>query len=308
MKPSRLAFFNEQDAQQLTSLLETPKLFEQLRALNAGVTIGLRCLGDERARAVQRLAGEGVNVSAWLLLDSQHGYFATPENHEHVVARVESLLRWRDAHRLSLTSLGFDFEPDLRELEVFFKTPFKALRAWAGRSRNRGRRARALDQYGALIQRLRSEGWSIESYQFPLMLEDRAASSAFFQRFTGSLDVEVEREVLMIYSSLLGRFGPGLTEQWTKHHGVRAVAVGSTGGGIDPLPKMTFEQLARDLRLAARACDDVRIFSLEGCVQFGHLERLVNFDWNAPVTLSSAQRVGATSIRTSARLLARLFA
>lgn len=302
----KLSFFNEQDPPHLRALLETPKLFEHLRALNAGVTMGLRCLSAERAHAVRRFTDEGVRVGAWLLLDREHGYFATPENHAHVTARIESLLRWRDAHHLDLTSLGFDFEPDLRELELYFRSPVRALGAWARRSMNRDRRARAMEQYSQLIARLRAEGWSVESYQFPLMLEDRAADSAFFQRFTGALDVDVEREVVMVYSSLLGPFGPGLTEQWTRQ--ARAVAVGSTGGGIDPLPKLSFDELARDLRLAARACDDVRVFSLEGCVQHGYLARLVGFDWRASVTLSSAQRVGASSIRTSARLLARLLA
>ncbi|MBL8911870.1 MAG: hypothetical protein JNM17_14345 [Archangium sp.] len=302
----RLNFFNEQDAPQLRQLLDAPKLFEHLRALKAGVTMGLRCLSDERAHAVRQFTDEGVTVGAWLLVEKQHGYFATPENHEHVTTRIESLLRWRDAHRLDVTSLGFDFEPDLRELEVYFHSPFRALRTWARRSMNRDRRARALDQYTQLIARVRAEGLTVESYQFPLVLEDRAAESAFFQRFTGSLDVNVEREVLMVYSSLLGRFGAGLTEQWTRS--ARAVAVGSTGGGIDPLPKLSFDELARDLRLAARACDDIRIFSLEGCVQHRYLERLVDFDWQVPVTLSSAQRVGAASIRRSARLLARLLA
>lgn len=302
----QLSFFNEQDTPQLTALLGTPKLFEHLRALNAGVTMGLRCLSDERAHAIRRLTDEGIPVGAWLLLDREHGYFATPENHAQVTARVDALLKWKDAHRLPLTTLGFDFEPDLRELEVYFRAPLRALRTWARRSMNRGRRARAMDEYGALINRLRREGWTIESYQFPLMLEDRAAHSAFFQRFTGALDVEVEKEVLMVYSSLLGTFGAGLTEQWTRS--ARAVAVGSTGGGIDPLPKLTFDELARDLRLAARACDDVRIFSLEGCVQHDYLPRLLDFDWRTQVTLSPAQRVGASSIRTSARLLARVLA
>jgi hypothetical protein len=65
--------------------------------------------------------------------------------------------------------------------------------------------------------------------------------------------------------------------------------------------------LARDLRIAARACSDVSVFSLEGCVENGHLERLVDFDWAAPVELPLHQRWGASSIRSSARALARLF-
>ena len=305
MKPTRLSFFNEQDAPELTDLVGDAAVLTQLRALGAQVTMGLRDLSDERAAAVRRLVDEGIPVGAWLLLPREQGYFATYDNAHAVEARVEAVLRWTQRHGLTLTSLGFDFEPDLAELDALFHHPARALAGWARRSRNRPRRERALESYRALISRLQAAGWSIETYQFPLLLEDRAAKSHFLQRFCSSLDVRVEREVLMTYSSLLGPLGPGLVEGWTR--GAGAVAVGSTGGGIDPLPKLSFDELSRDLRLAARVCRDVSIFSLEGCVMHGHLPRLLNFDWSAPVSVPLGQRVGAASIRSSARALARLF-
>ncbi|MDP1823709.1 MAG: hypothetical protein Q8L48_10715 [Archangium sp.] len=305
MKPTRLSFFNEQDSPELTDLVGDAAVLRELQALKAGVTMGLRDLSDERAEAVRRLCGEGVPVGAWLLLPREQGYFATYDNVEAVEARVEAVLRWTERHSLTLTSLGFDFEPDLRELDRLFHHPVRALAGWARRSANRPRRERALESYRALISRLQSAGWSIETYQFPLLLEDRAAGSHFLQRFCSSLDVAVEREVVMTYSSLLGPLGPGLVEGWTRTDG--AVAVGSTGGGVDPLPKLSFDELSRDLRLAARVCRDVSIFSLEGCVMHGHLPRLLDFDWTAPVTVPLRQRVGAASIRGSARALARLF-
>ena len=252
MKPTRLSFFNEQDPPELADLVGDAAVLRELHALKAHVTMGLRDLSDERAAAVQRLAGEGVPVGAWLLLPREQGYFATYDNVEAVEARVEAVLRWVERHRLPITSLGFDFEPDLRELDALFHHPVKALAGWARRSTNRPRRQRALEAYRGLISRLQSAGWSVETYQFPLLLEDRAAGSQFFQRFSSSLDVRVEREVVMAYSSLLGPLGPGLVEGWTRS--TAAVAVGSTGGGVDPLPKLTFEELSRDLRLAARAC------------------------------------------------------
>lgn len=69
-----------------------------------------------------------------------------------------------------------------------------------------------------------------------------------------------------------------------------AVAVGSTGGGVsvgraDRIAPLSWEELARDLRLARRWCDTIAIFSLEGCVREGYLERLRSFDWNAPVDI-----------------------
>lgn len=305
MKPNRLAFFNEQDPPELSALVGDGLLLGHLRALGAQVTMGLRDLSLERAEAVKRLTGEGVPVGAWLLLERQHGYFATHDNAEAVEARVVAFQRWVDAHGLTFSSLGFDFEPDLRELDALFQHPVRALSKWARRSMDRTRRARALTSYRALLERLKAEGWSLESYQFPLLLEDRAADSHFFQRFSSSLDVPVEREVVMAYSSLLGPLGPGLLEGWTRT--VSAIAVGSTGGGVDPLPKLSFDELSRDLRLAARACRDVSIFSLEGCVQQGYLPRLLDFDWDAPVQVALRQRLGASSLRGSARVLARLF-
>jgi hypothetical protein len=304
MKPHRLSFFVELNPPELAALVNDGSTIDHLRALGAQVTIGLRDLSESRARSIQRLSSAGIKVGAWLLLPREQGYFATYDNVSAVEARVEQMLQWTKQHGLTFASLGFDFEPDLRELDRLFHSPTRTVARWARRSTDRLRRERALSSYGSLIRRLQSAGWFIESYQFPLLLEDRAAGSQFFQRLSSSLDVPVQREVMMVYSSLLGPLGPGLAEGWMQ--GNRAVAVGSTGGGVDPLPKLSFDELARDLRLAARACSDVAIFSLEGCVQHGHLARLVDFDWDAPVELPLHQRLGASSIRSSARLLARL--
>lgn len=304
MKPSRLSFFNEQEPSELTGLVARDDVRRELRELNAVVTIGLRDLSDARANAVKTLRDDGVKVSAWLLLPREHGYFATHDNGAEVTARVDEFLRWRERHSLRFERLGFDFEPDIRELDTLFKSPASALRHWAGRSRNRSRREAAVKHYGELISRLSREGVNVESYQFPLLLEDRLAGSHFFQRFSSSLDVPVQSEVVMAYSSLLGPLGPGLLKSWSPH--ARAIAVGSTGGGIDPLPKLSWDEFERDLRVAAQAVREVAVFSLEGTVERDWLPRLRDFDWSAPVTLGRTQRWGAASLRTSARWLARL--
>lgn len=304
MRPERLSFFNEQDPPELTALAEDRTTLARLATLRARVTMGLRDLSDERAKAVHRFSDAGVPVDAWLLLPKERGYFATYDNAELVEARVDEALTWLDAHHLPITSLGFDFEPDLRELDGLFATPARTLGAWAVRSFDRVRRERALERYAALISRVQARGLRVEAYQFPLLLEDRAADSRFFQRFTSALDVPVQREVVMAYTSLLGPLGPGLLERWSRT--APAIAVGSTGGGVDPLPKLTFDEFTRDLRLAARSCRDVSVFSLEGCVQHGWLERLVDFEWDAPVQLPAVQRVGASAAGVFARSLARV--
>ncbi|MFZ5439318.1 MAG: hypothetical protein ACOZQL_04875 [Myxococcota bacterium] len=303
-RPSRLSFFNEQDPPELRELVANGVVRGLLRELDAHVTMGLRDLSDERAAAVKELMAEDIPVGAWLLLERADGYFATLDNVDAVEARVAAFRAWTRRHGLRFTSLGFDFEPDLRDLELLFRRPFRALGAWTRRSFDRSRRAGALRRYTALLQGLAAEGWKLETYQFPLLLDDRQSGSEFFQRLVGALDVPVEREVVMAYASLLGPLGPGLVGEWAR--GARAVAVGSTGGGIDPLPKLSFDELARDLRLAARSCDDVSIFSLEGCVEHGYLPRLVDFDWDAPVELPLSQRAGARALRATASVVARV--
>jgi hypothetical protein len=301
--PGRLSFFNEQDPPELAALARDEVQLGHLRALGARVTMGLRDLSAERAESVQRFTGAGVPVDGWLLLPKEQGYFATYDNVEAVEARVEAALRWVEKYGLEVRSLGFDFEPDLRELEGLFVRPARALGAWGARSFDRVRRERALERYRALVTSLQARGWNVEAYQFPLLLEDRAAGSSFFQRFTSALDLSPGREVVMAYTSLLGPLGPGLLERWSRE--AKAIAVGSTGGGVDPLPKLSFEQFARDLRLAARACRDVSVFSLEGCAERGWLERLRGFDWDARVELSVVQRGGARVLQGVARAVAR---
>lgn len=285
--------------------MSTAGLVEPLRALDATVTVGLRCLSPRRAEVIRSLQSQGVRVSAWLLLEPEQGYFATFDNGEAVSARVETFVKWSELHGLRFERLGLDFEPALAELEGFFVRPGRALWQWVRRARDRSRLDSARRHYRGLVSRLRSAGWKLEGYQFPLLAEDRTARSDFFQRFLSGLDLGDEVEtVLMAYTSLLGPLGPGLLARWSAMPG--GIAVGSTGGGVDPFPKLSWESLSRDLRVAGAGRDEVSVFSLEGCVAQGMLSRLVTFDWNVPAEVPVVQRVGASAAGVVAQLASRL--
>ena len=67
-----------------------------------------------------------------------------------------------------------------------------------------------------------------------------------------------------------------------------SVGIGNTGGGVqiegwDEEPYLTWEDFSTDLRLAWQTGKPVHIFSLEGCVRQGFLDRLITFDWNQAV-------------------------
>ncbi len=60
-----------------------------------------------------------------------------------------------------------------------------------------------------------------------------------------------------------------------------------TGGGVemdgmDQTP-LSWDEFSRDLRLARCSCDDIHVFSLEGCVKQGFIKPLLDFDWDSHV-------------------------
>ena len=90
------------------------------------------------------------------------------------------------------------------------------------------------------------------------------------------------------YNSILPTLGPGLL--WSYGPEAQALAVGTTGGGPDvpghpQFSPLSWEEFARDLRLARHFSDDLFVHSLEGCVWQGYLTRLRSFDWEQPAAL-----------------------
>lgn len=102
----------------------------------------------------------------------------------------------------------------------------------------------------------------------------------------------------MLYSSFIRTLGPGLL--WTYGPEADAIAVGTTGGGPDieghpQMPVLSWEEFARDLRLARHFTDQVYVHSLEGCVWQGFIGRLGTFDHRpeaAAIAIGSALLLG----------------
>jgi hypothetical protein len=61
----------------------------------------------------------------------------------------------------------------------------------------------------------------VENYQFPLIADERQTGSTLLQRLS-LVDVATDREVWMLYSSLMRALGPGLI--WA--YGYQAPAIG----------------------------------------------------------------------------------
>lgn len=297
-----LTFFCELPTKELSALFDGRFLIDDLQTLQATLSLGILDLTDERAKVVQRLNKAGLPVIAWLLLPQEQGYWFNIDNIEHAAARYIQFKAWTSQHDLEWAGIGLDFEMDIRDLKALMKqeqdTAF--LKKMFRRYRNRQRVFHAQHAYQALVDLIHADGYPVESYHLPLLTEERRAHSTVLQRLIGFVDLETDREVLMLYSSFFRPEGNAVL--WSYAPEADSVGVGVTGGGVDieglvDVDPLNWEEFSRDLRYCAMQHKPIHIFSLEGCVEQGFLSKLNDFDWDTPIDSPSTNRVRA--IRTS---------
>jgi hypothetical protein len=284
----RLTFACELDCIRLTELFSDASIFEDLKALEANVLLMLSDFSPERADVVKKLNAARIPVTAIPLLPYEEGYYFTIDNAPRAVERYEEWKKWTAEHGLVWEGVGLDIEPEARFYEQIMENPWGLLPMLLRRLRDTERLRRAKAAYSALINRIHTDAYSVENYQFPIIADERRAKSALLQRLLGLVDVRTDREVWMLYNSFLPALGPGLL--WSYGPEAQALAVGTTGGGPDvpghpQFSPLSWEEFARDLRLARHFSDDLFVHSLEGCVWQGYLTRLRSFDWEQPAAL-----------------------
>ena len=301
-----LTFACELPADRLVSLFDDETVIDHLAALEAKVSLGILELSPERATVVQKLNEAGVPVVAWLLLPKSQGYWFNADNGPKAVARYAAFQLWTAEHGLVWHGIGVDIEPDIHLMESLVAgNVAKVLPRLLSNAFDRARVARAQAIYATLIVQMRLDGYRVESYQIPFIVDERLAGSQLLQRLLGVVDVPSDREVLMAYTSFMRPAGPGLL--WSYGADALAfgggVAVGSTGGGveIDQPQVLTWTELVRDLRLAHHWGDEIFVFSLEGCVERGYLRQLRGLDWDVPIDVPLRQAQTVDVVRRAAR-------
>lgn len=290
--PPSLTFFCELDTPELAALLADGTVIAQLRALGASIRMGIRDLSDTRAEIVRRLNSEGIPLVAWQLLPDDVGYWYNRANAHHAIEHYDAFVRWSRQHNLQWRGIGIDIEPDIRELEAGARHPFRMLARLVKRMFEGKQLRVAQTHFGSLVQRMRADGYPVESYIIPFILDERRAGSTMLQRFTGLVEVAVDCEVPMLYTSFLRPLGVPLL--WSYARTNAATGIGSTGGGVtagglDQVKTLDWAEFSRDLRLAAQHANTIYIFSLEGCVRQDFLPRLLRFDWHVPIKPAFAQ-------------------
>ena len=295
MSHPKLTFFCELPVDELTKLFDGRFVIDDLHALDASLSLGILDLSEERARFVQRLNKAGVPVIAWLLLPEEEGYWFNLDNYKAAAGRYITFKAWTDQHNLKWAGIGLDIEHDIQDLRALREQKEKkeVFKKYLGRFKNKDRVEDGRSAYQALIDLIHADGYDIETYQPPLILEERKAKSTVLQRTAGLVDLESDREVLMLYSSFLRPHGEAAL--WSYAPEADSIGVGSTGGGVDiegmiDLDPLSWEEFSRDLRLCVKQNKPIHIFSLEGCVAQGFLSKLNTFDCGAPVSIPSKGR------------------
>ena len=291
MSLPNLTFFCELQAEDLQALFANPAPLEDLRALQARLSLGILDFSTERAEVVRRLNEAGIPVTAWLLLPEEEGYWFNLDNAAQARARYEAFRGWTSGQGLKWAGVGLDIEPDLREQRQFANSAWPLLGQTFKRIFANRRFSRAQAAYKDLAKMIRSDGFVLETYQLPMIQDERKVHSSLLRRTLGLVDIPADREVWTLYSSLFRPYGIGYL--WSYAPEAQAIGIGSTGGGMssgigDPRP-LTWEEFARDLRLAWYWTDHLYIFSLEGCQRQGFLERLKAFGWDFPIFFPDEQ-------------------
>jgi len=312
-----LTYFVELPAPQLRALFERPGLLPLLQETGASIAMAMLDLSPERREVCAVLNALGIPVTAWLVLDTEAGYWLTADNAHLGHARYRELLAWARATHLRLEAIGLDLETPHDDVREILEQGRAALRRLFLQRRSREALERAAAQYRALCEEIRHDGFRVETYQFPLVLDERRAGSTLLQRTFGFVDVAPDREVLMLYESLLPA---QISEAMVDTYGAdcQAIGVGLTGGGVDLVLEaigqrtLSLERLLTALRRARRYTPHLYVFSLEGCVEAGYLEALCAADLTrkvipTPLALGGAlMRAGLRLALRGGRLLERL--
>ena len=305
-----LTYFTELPARQLAELLAGTGLLDLLSGTGASISMAMLDLDPLRAEVIARLNRAGVAVTAWLVLEEQQGYWLTADNADQAHCRYVLVRDWAAQHELALEAVGLDVEIPLADTLDLLRQGRKALWRLIRGRRSRQELRLAAARYTALLQAITSDGFRSETYQYFFILDDRLARSTLLQRVLGIVDLDADREVLMLYRSAFpGPLGAALVDVFGPEAG--GIGVGITGGGVAHLRdffaarELTLDQLVTELRRARRHCEHVYVFSLEGCVEAGYFAALCAADLSAPPPPRPPLALLAPPARAALRLALR---
>ncbi|MDW8147910.1 MAG: hypothetical protein RMJ48_16660 [Roseiflexaceae bacterium] len=278
----QLFFFCTLSGTALMRLLDRPDVLNLLARHTYSVALALPVFNDEYAAATRMLNAHGIPVVAWLTLPPNEGPAFNLQNYPRAIACYQAFHAWARANGLRFAAVGFNMEPPSRAalLAGWGSAREMMRRLWLARDNALFPAARAA--YLELTAAVRRDGYEVHAYQIPLIADDRRIGTTILQRALDIVDLPADVEVLMCLSETApGRFGGALIAVYGPS--ADALAVGSLSGSEAIL---RWEDLRRDLLLAAAYTDIIYVATLEQCVADGLLERIAALNWGELVRIA----------------------
>ena len=289
-EPPRLTFACDRSTPELATLF-TPQLIADLKELHAGIALSTEDFSPARAQVVQQLNAAGIPMTAWIVLPKEQGYYVNASNARQTAERFAEFDKWTTANGLRWEAVGLDIEPNFSEFSNFHDHKLRVVWAMLKRAVDAKRVQRAREAYLMLIGKIRSRGYSVQTYQLEFIVPERKAHSTLLERILGVVDVRGDDEVLMLYSSFNHKMGAAIISQFGPD--TQTVAVGSTASSGDAAmdkkyPPLDWDEFSRDLLVAHHFSPVIGVYSLEGCVLQGFIPRLKTIDWSRSVVIPAS--------------------
>jgi hypothetical protein len=301
-----ISFFNEMRSDQLVRMFSDSTLIPTLKQLNAEIRMGIMDLTDERAEIVQRLTDNGIPVVAWLLLPEDQGYWFHAGNGDKAIQRYKDTKLWADTHGLKFKGFGLDLELDINNVTLGKKSPGKLAWKMYKRLYDKSIVEDGRKKYASLIAMIKADGYMVESYYASFIKDEVKLNNTALQQISQFLDVKTEREIPMLYSSFMGN-PDGLMKIYGMDENVKYVGIGSTGGGIDPsLPSLSYKELVHDMNIASKFAEELHIFSLEGCVEKGYLQKLLSYKYDPSLKIDPDEVREVRKLQNSFKFLSNI--
>jgi len=279
----KISFFCELQGKEFNELFADSALVQELVKMQASLRIGLHDFSPERTQTIQKLNQAGIPVIAWLLLPEEDGYWFNMYNGVKAEKRYADFKTWTAENQLKWAGIGIDLEPDMNDAKLAISHPWKL--AWKAYKRLYDKNSLKVgrDIYQNIILKMKSDGYVVESYILPYIYEERIVKTTSLQKLLGIVDIETEKEIPMLYTSMLDN--PAIIPVY--HQDKMPVALGSTGGGVViegiELKAISWDKLERDILIASKLTDDIHIFCLETSVKKGFLSKIESIDFDQKV-------------------------
>lgn len=299
-----LVFAFDDNPEQFASVF-TPELIADLKFLGAGVGLSTIDFSPARTQLVERLNAAGIPVHASIALAPDQGGYANAGNAPEVLKAFNAFDQWSTENHLKWQAVGLDIEPNLSDFAAARNHKVELIGLFFRRAFDGRRVVQAREAYTSIIRQMQSRGYSVETYQFPLIADERRAHSTVLERLLGIVDVRGNDEALMVYTSFNHKLDSAMI--WEYGPDAQAIAVGSTASSGDAqtdqaFPPLNWDQFSRDLIVARHFSRTIGVYNLEGSIQQGFIARLKTMNWNQPVVIPPEALTSAARLRKLAHV------